>query len=101
MKAICFRVFLFFILLAGASLPAHALRIKNMDKEDRTVTVVDGGEGKTLTLKPYETFYTPGRNVKMTLAGEGQKTVRGRSLEEFAIFDNEIVIQRADERGSH
>ncbi|MCC7259948.1 MAG: hypothetical protein IT567_02830 [Alphaproteobacteria bacterium] len=86
-------------LMAGAYAPAaHAVRIKNMDKESHTFTINNAGEEHSITLGQYDLVNFFGPVVTVTLK-DGQ-SVNARNLDEYVIDHGQLIVQRRRETNS-
>lgn len=86
-------------LMAGAYAPAaHAVRIKNLDKEPHTFTINNAGEEHSITLGQYDLVNFFGPVVTVTL--KNGQSVDARNLDEYVIDHGQLVVQRRREANS-
>lgn len=78
--------------------PAHALKLRNIDDVERTVTITYiGNESEEVTLQPNEVhqFFSPSAMLETELS-----VARVKQFEEWAIKDGELVLHRKDTRAN-
>lgn len=82
-------------LLGVYALPAHAVRIKNLDKESHTFTINNAGEEHSITLGQYDLVNFFGPVVTVTM--EGGQSINARNLDEYVIDHGQLIVQRRRE----
>ena len=87
------RYFFLFALLLIA-LPAHAIKIVNLDKVERVLIVNNGGEVKEVTLAPNASYLTFGPMVDIGVKAKGKKMHRADPFSDYAIWSGgKLILQ--------
>lgn len=93
------RYLLVFSLLLLTALPAHAIKIVNLDKVGRVLIVNNGGEVREIKLAPNASYLTYGPMVDIGLKAKG-KMHRADPFSDYAIWPGgKLILQnRRDTR---
>jgi len=74
--------------------PAQALRVKNMDKEARTLYITTSNQTEAVVLEPYEMHYIPSTGVHISLDKNKPGDFSTQFDQEYVIWNNELEINR-------
>lgn len=89
-------VILFVSLVLFISSSAHALTIRNIDYEPRTLIITSSGERSEITIPPRGVYRTLG--VSFVIEKPGQKPRNALRNEEYMIYKDVLYLQRRDSR---
>ena len=88
------RYFLLFTAFLLVALPAHAIRVMNLDKVPQTLLVNNGGELKEIPLEPNAFYNTYGPMVKIGVKGK-KRLLRADPFSDYVIWPGgKLILQR-------
>jgi hypothetical protein len=76
------------------ALPAHAMRVKNNDKEPRTLYVTFANQTKTYVLQPFEMRYFQGNGYAISLLKSKPYDIVTLNSQEYVIHQNLLHLNR-------
>lgn len=94
------RFLLSFFVVMMVALPAHALKVTNLDSIAWPVVLHDAGTTRQVTLKPGQSMYTPGYAIRLNLPGKPEQL--SHRNDEYVIWPHgRLLIQHYGHANHH